>query len=133
MADMANLLRIKIIRGINLAVRDIKSSDPYVILRHGTHYVYDHDTFSMDDKMGDAEFDIKYFMEAIKMNLEGLPDGTVITKVKPDRNNCISEESSIVWREGKVIQNMFLRLRNVECGEIQLQLEQMVAARPKGG
>ncbi|KAH9615491.1 hypothetical protein KSS87_010976 [Heliosperma pusillum] len=164
MADMAILLRIKIIRGINLAIRDFKSSDPYVILQHGTHklktryvrktlnpewneeltlsvmnpydsvklYVYDHDTFSLDDKMGDAEFDIKCFMEAIKMNLEGLPDGTVITKVKPERHNCISEESSIVWMKGKVTQTMFLRLRNVEKGEIQLQIEQMDAASPRG-
>lgn len=149
------LLRIKVKRGVNLAVRDVKSSDPYVIVRLGkqklktriikkslnpewnedlTLYVtdpnepvklqvYDHDTFSLDDKMGDAEFDIRPFLEAIKLNLEGLPDGTVITKVKPDRQNCIAEESSIFWEEGKVIQNMFLRLRNVECGEIELQLQ----------
>lgn len=85
--------------------------------------MYDHDTFSLDDKMGDAEFDIRPFLDAVNMRLEGLPNGTVITKVKPDRKNCIAEESCIVWNEGKVIQNMFLRLRNVECGEIELQLQ----------
>lgn len=153
--NMMGLLRIRIKRGINLAIRDIKSSDPYVIVRLGKQklrtriikkslnpewhedltlcvtdpdepvklFVYDHDTFTPDDKMGDAEFDIKPFLEAVKMNLEGLPDGTIITKVKPNRVNCIAEESSIIWKDGKVTQNMFLRLRNVESGEIELQLQ----------
>ncbi|KAK9699377.1 hypothetical protein RND81_08G170100 [Saponaria officinalis] len=154
MSSILGLLRVKVIRGINLAIRDVKTSDPYVIVRLGKQklktriikkslnpewnddltlcvmdinepvkvYVYDHDTFTMDDKMGDAEFEIKPFMEAIRMKLGGLPDGTIITKVKPDRQNCFAEESRIVWSDGKVIQNMFLRLRNVECGEIELQL-----------
>ena len=86
-------------------------------------FVYDHDTFTPDDKMGDAEFDIKPFLEVVKMNLEGLPDGTIITNVKPNRQNCIAEESAIIWKDGKVTQNMFLRLRNVESGEIELQLQ----------
>ncbi|XP_021766199.1 protein C2-DOMAIN ABA-RELATED 4-like [Chenopodium quinoa] len=148
------LLRIRVKRGINLAVRDVSSSDPYVFVRLGKQklktriirkslnpewnedltlcvtdpnesikiFVYDHDTFSLDDKMGDAEFDISPVLEAVKLNLEGVPDGTVIKKVRPDRQNCIAEESSIVWKDGKVTQNMFLRLRNVECGEIELQL-----------
>ncbi|KAL0381458.1 UNVERIFIED_CONTAM: protein C2-DOMAIN ABA-RELATED 4 [Sesamum angustifolium] len=73
--------------------------------------------------MGDAEFDIKLFLEAVKMHLEDVPSGTIITKVKPTRENCLSEESTIVWENGKVIQHMFLRLRNVECGEIELRLQ----------
>ncbi|XP_057524753.1 protein C2-DOMAIN ABA-RELATED 1-like [Amaranthus tricolor] len=149
------LLRIKIKRGVNLAIRDVNSSDPYVILRLANQklktriikkslnpewnedltlcvadpnepiklYVYDHDTFSLDDKMGDAEFDIRPFLEAVKMNEEGLPNGTIIMKVRPERQNCIAEDSCIVWNDGKLIQNMFLRLRNVECGEIELQLQ----------
>lgn len=35
MDDTLGLLRIHIHRGINLAVRDIRSSDPYVIVRMG--------------------------------------------------------------------------------------------------
>lgn len=85
--------------------------------------VYDHDTFSMDDKMGDAQFDIKPFLEALKMSLVGLPDGTVITKVQPSRSNCLAEESAVVWRDSRVVQDMVLRLRNVECGEVELQLQ----------
>lgn len=85
-------------------------------------HVYDKDTFSLDDKMGDAEFDIGPFIEAVKMRLEGLPNETIVTKVVPSRQNCLAEESHVVWKDGKVFQNMVLRLRHVECGEVELQL-----------
>lgn len=149
------LLRIHVIKGVNLAIRDIRSSDPYVIVRMGRQklktrvveqnvnpewdedltlsiadphlpiklLVYDKDTFSLDDKMGDAEFYITDFLQALRMRLEGVPSGTIITKVQPSRENCLAEESRIVWDNGKVVQNMFLRLRNVERGEIEIQLQ----------
>ncbi|KAM0960619.1 hypothetical protein ACFX2I_025533 [Malus domestica] len=155
MENMMGLLRIHVQRGVNLAVRDMKSSDPYVVVKMGkqklktrvvkrnvnpewderltlsvtepslpiTLSVYDKDTFSFDDKMGDAEFDIALFIQVLRMRLEGLPDGTVITKVQPSRENCLAEESCIIWSNGKLVQNMILRLRNVECGEIELQLQ----------
>lgn len=85
--------------------------------------VYDKDTFTLDDKMGDAELDIRPFLEALRMRLGNVPDGTIITRTKPSRENCLAEESSIVWMEGKVVQNIILRLRNVECGEVEIQLQ----------
>lgn len=85
--------------------------------------VYDRDIFTPDDKMGDAEFDITPFVEAQKMNLGNVPTKTIITKIKPTRENCFAEESPIVWEDGQVIQHMFLRLRNVESGEIELKLQ----------
>ncbi|KAL0431398.1 UNVERIFIED_CONTAM: protein C2-DOMAIN ABA-RELATED 5 [Sesamum radiatum] len=150
MENLLGLLRINVQRGINLAKRDATSSDPYVIVRMGKQKLKtrvvkknvnpewnEELTLSIADpslpvklirspwttKMGDAEFDIKSFLEAVKMHLEDVPSGTIITKVKPTRENCLSEESTIVWENGKVIQHMFLRLRNVECGEIELQLQ----------
>ncbi|KAD4888343.1 hypothetical protein E3N88_20416 [Mikania micrantha] len=84
--------------------------------------VYDRDTFSMDDKMGDAMFDIQPFMEAVRMRLGNLPDGTIITTVKPTRTNCLAEESHVTWTNGKVVQKMVLRLQHVECGEVEIQL-----------
>lgn len=84
--------------------------------------VYDKDVFSYDDKMGDAEFDIKPFLEALKMHLDDLPNETIIATVKPTRTNCIAEESHITWTNGKLIQTMVLRLRNVVSGEIEIQL-----------
>ncbi|XP_022143275.1 protein C2-DOMAIN ABA-RELATED 4-like [Momordica charantia] len=155
MENLMGLLRIHVYRGVNLAVRDVVSSDPYVIFKMGKQklktrvvkqninpewnedltlsiqdpnlpvyvLVYDKDLFSLDDKMGDAEFDVRPFMEAVKMRLNNLPSGTIIRKIQPSRENCLSEESCIVWANGQVIQKMFLRLRNVESGEIELQLQ----------
>ncbi|GAB4840463.1 Arginase, catabolizes arginine to ornithine and urea [Ancistrocladus abbreviatus] len=155
MENVMGLLRIRVRRGINLAVRDVKSSDPYVIVRLGKQklktrvikkslnpkwnddltlcvsdpnqpvklFVYDRDLLSLDDKMGDAEFDVGPLLEAVKTNPQGLPNETIITSVKPTRQNCLSEKSHIIWKDGKIVQNMFLRLRNVECGEVELQLQ----------
>ncbi|XP_074304906.1 protein C2-DOMAIN ABA-RELATED 4-like [Silene latifolia] len=153
--NMLGLLRLTIKRGIDLAIRDVNASDPYIIVRLANQklktrvikktlnpewnedltlyvtdvneplklFVYDHDTLTLDDKMGDAEVDLKPFLESVKMNLEGMADETIVTSIKPDRHNCFIEESNIVWANGKVTQNMFLRLRNVESGEIELQLQ----------
>ncbi|KAK1422101.1 hypothetical protein QVD17_24986 [Tagetes erecta] len=84
--------------------------------------VRDKDTFTKDDKMGNAMFDIHPFLEAIRMRLVDLPNGTIITTVKPTRTNCLAEESPITWTDGKVVQNMILRLQNVPCGEVELQI-----------
>ena len=86
-------------------------------------FVYDKDTFSFDDKMGDAEFEIGPFLGAQNMGLQGLPDGTIVSKVQPNRQNCLAEESKIFFSNGKIVQDMVLRLRNVECGELELQLQ----------
>ncbi|KAH7851075.1 hypothetical protein Vadar_006978 [Vaccinium darrowii] len=155
MENILGLLRIHVQRGVNLAIRDFKSSDPYVVVRLGKQklrtrvvkknlnpewdedltlsivdpntpiklMVFDKDTFSFDDKMGDAEFDLKSLIEVVKMRLDGVASGTIIKRVKPNRENCLSEESCIIWVDGMVVQNMFLRLRNVECGEVELQLQ----------
>ncbi|KAK8914610.1 putative ADP-ribosylation factor GTPase-activating protein AGD11 [Platanthera zijinensis] len=152
---MLGLLRIRVVRGVNLAVRDVRSSDPYLVLRMGNQKlktrvikknlnpewdeeltfsvadpsvpvkleVYDKDTFSLDDPMGDAEFDVQPFFEALKMDLKGADDGTVIRKQVPNRQNCLAEESNIYLVKGKVVQDIVLRLRNVECGEIELKLQ----------
>lgn len=88
--------------------------------------VYDRDTFSLDDKMGDAEFHIAAFLETVGMKMEGgqvPPNGTILRKVIPDRQNCLAEESCIAWENGRLVQDMILRLRNVESGEVEIQLQ----------
>ncbi|GMN28521.1 hypothetical protein TIFTF001_002080 [Ficus carica] len=166
MENWLGLLRIHVKRGVNLAVRDSCSSDPYVVVRMGKQklktrvvkrnvdpewndlltlsvtdpntpvklFVYDKDTFSFDDKMGDAEFEIGPFLKAVKMGfqLQGLPDGVIISKVEANRQNCLAEESKIFLSNGKVVQDMVLRLRNVECGEVELQLQWIDVPSSKG-
>ncbi|XP_018686264.1 protein C2-DOMAIN ABA-RELATED 3-like isoform X2 [Musa acuminata AAA Group] len=122
MEHMMGLLRVRVVRGVNLAYRDARGSDPYVVMRMGGQQVYDKDTFSRDDKMGDAEIDIQPFVEAVKMNFSGLPNGTIIKTLTPNRQNCLAEESAIVWKDDMIVQDVVLRLRNVESGELELQL-----------
>ena len=85
--------------------------------------VYDKDRLSSDDRIGDADIDIGPFLKALKMHLNGLPDDITVSKVQPSSQNCLTEESIIVWSGGKISQNMILRLRNVECGEVEVQLQ----------
>ncbi|KAJ7954253.1 Protein C2-DOMAIN ABA-RELATED like [Quillaja saponaria] len=155
MENLLGLLRLRIKRGINLAVRDTRSSDPYVVVTMGDQKlktrvikdncnpewneeltlsmnnlhtpihltVYDKDTFTVDDKMGEADIDIEPYIEILKMGLTNLPNGCAVKRVLPNRSNCLADESSCVWNNGKIIQEMTLRLRNVECGEVVVQLE----------
>lgn len=151
-------LRIRIIRGINLAIRDIRTSDPYIVLTMGNQKVqtrvikrttnpewneeftftisdpripinltvYDHDRFSKDDAMGEAMVDIAPYMEALKLGsgLEELPVGTAVKKVQPNEENCLVDESKVVWvGKGKMVQEMRIRLKNVERGEVVVQIE----------
>lgn len=93
--------------------------------------MFDKDTF-IDDAMGNAELDIQPLVEVVKMKLQGVPENTVVKKLVPNRQNCLAEESAIRISEGAVKQDMVLRLRNVECGEIELQLEWIDIPGSKG-
>ncbi|CAN6445657.1 unnamed protein product [Victoria cruziana] len=155
MDHIHGLLRIRVIRGVDLAVRDVKSSDPYVVVRMGKQKlktrvikqninpewnenltlsvsdpilpikieVFDKDTFTPDDSMGFAEFDIHPFMDAVKMQDNGVPSNQIYNVVTPNRQNSLAEESCIKCVDGKIVQDLCLRLKNVECGEVELQLE----------
>ena len=93
--------------------------------------VFDKDTF-VDDSMGTAELDIRPLVEVVKMKLQDVADGTVVKKLVPNRQNCLAEESSIYISEGKVKQDLVIRLKNVECGEIELQLQWVDLPGSKG-
>nr|CAD1819102.1 unnamed protein product [Ananas comosus var. bracteatus] len=155
MAHLLGLLKIRVVRGVNLAYRDTRGSDPYVVLSVGSSKVktsvkkrsvspewnedltlsvtdhavpvklevFDKDTFTKDDGMGEAEFDIQPLVEAARMNLEGVPSGTVLKTVEPSRHNCVASQSHITSKDGKAVQDLILRLRNTECGEVELQLQ----------
>ncbi|KAL3830781.1 hypothetical protein ACJIZ3_019583 [Penstemon smallii] len=86
--------------------------------------VYDKDTFTGDDNMGTAKIDIKPLIKCLKMGLQGLPEGTKVDRIQPNSENQLVEESCIIWNKGgKMTQDMILRLSNVECGEIEIQIE----------
>ncbi|CAK9180279.1 unnamed protein product [Ilex paraguariensis] len=86
--------------------------------------VFDKDTFTEDDTMGEAEIDIKPYLDCLNMGVQGsLPTGTKVGRVQPNSENCLADESCIVWNSGKIIQDMRLRLRSTECGEVEVQIE----------
>jgi hypothetical protein len=85
--------------------------------------VFDKDTFTKDDSMGDAEFGILDFVEAAKHDLSYVSDGTVMKTIHPEKTNCLATESHITWKDGKVSQDIALRLRNTDTGELVLHLQ----------
>nr|CCW28844.1 putative C2 domain contatining protein [Arachis ipaensis] len=168
MDSILGLLKLRIKKGINLAVRDTSSSDPYVVANIGEQKlktkvikdncnpewneelilsikdintpinllklfalksviknktIYDKDTLSSDDKMGEAIIELRPYLQCLVMGLERLPDGCVVKRIQPNRVNCLAEESSCIWQEGTIIQEMILRLKNVECGELVCEIE----------
>ncbi|XP_047096416.1 GTPase activating protein 1 [Lolium rigidum] len=163
LGHLVGLLRVRVLRGVNLAIRDLRSSDPYIVIRMGKQKlktrvvrksvnpewndeltlsiedptllikldVFDKDTF-FDDPMGNAELDIRPLVEVVRMRLQGVEDNTVVKKLVPNRQNCLAEESAIYMSEGAVKQDVVLKLRNVECGEIELQLQWIDIPGAKG-
>lgn len=157
MEGVIGILKLRVKRGINLAVRDTKSSDPYLLAsldgqKTKTRVVkgncdpewndeltltlrdpkapiniavYDKDKFSNDDNMGVAEIDVKPYIKCLQrcLELKNLPSGTKLDRVQPQKSNNLADESFIVWENGKIVQDMVLRLREVECGEVLIQIE----------
>ncbi|XP_074277948.1 protein C2-DOMAIN ABA-RELATED 7-like [Silene latifolia] len=86
--------------------------------------IFDKDTFTEDDKMGDATIDIKPYIECLQMGLGELPIGTAVKKIQPNDHNCLADESQVIWTgRGRMVQDMVLKLRNVDTGKLQIQLE----------
>lgn len=158
MVEFIGLLKVKIIKGINLAIRDMLSSDPYVVLTLGQQTaqttivksnlnpvwneelmlsvpqsygpvkmkVFDHDTFSADDIMGEAEIDIQPLItSAMAFGDAGMFGNMQIGKWLKSHDNALVDDSIINIVDGKVKQEVMLKLQNVESGEIELELEWM--------
>ena len=68
--------------------------------------------------MGDANLDLQPFMDALNMVWDGIPDGALLKSVEPGRGNCLDTESSVMYKNRKVVQGVILRLRKVESGEL---------------
>lgn len=158
MVEFIGVLKIKVVKGTNLAVRDMLSSDPYVILTLGQQtvqssviksnlnpvwneelmlsvpqrygplrvQVYDHDTFSADDIMGEAEVDIQPLItSAMAYGDPGMFGDMQIGKWLKSHDNALIDDSTINIVEGRVKQDLALKLQNVESGELNLELEWM--------
>lgn len=156
MVEFIGILQVKVVRGRRLAVRDMLSSDPYVVLTVGKQkaktsviksnlnpvwneelklsvpqdygplklQVFDHDLFSADDIMGEAEVDLQPLITSAMAfgDPDSLSDMQIGRWLK-SHDNALVEDSSVRIVDGKVKQEMSLKLQNVESGEIDLELE----------
>ncbi|KAL2930453.1 ADP-ribosylation factor GTPase-activating protein AGD12 [Bienertia sinuspersici] len=158
MVEFIGVLKVKVGKGTNLAVRDMLSSDPYVVLNLGQQTVqtsvvksnlnpiwneelmlsvpqqygavklkvFDHDTFSADDIMGEAELDIQPLITSAMAYGDPTMFGNMqIGKWLKSNDNALVEDSIINIVDGKVRQEMQLKLQNVESGELELEVEWM--------
>ncbi|WOL12337.1 ADP-ribosylation factor GTPase-activating protein AGD12 [Canna indica] len=156
MREFIGDLKVVVRRGSNLAVRDMFSSDPYVVLTLGEQkaqttvkksdlnpvwneelkfsvpqsygalklQVYDQDVFSADDIMGEAEIDLQPMITAA--TTFGDPEllgNMQIGKWLKTNDNALINDSIVNIADGKVKQEVFLKLQNVESGQIELDLE----------
>lgn len=86
--------------------------------------VYDHDMFSADDIMGEAEIDIQPMItSAMAFGDAGMFSDMQIGKWLKSYDNALIEDSIVNIVDGKVKQDLWLRLQNVESGEVELELE----------
>ena len=86
--------------------------------------VFDHDTFSADDIMGEVEIDIQPLItSAMAFGNAGILGDMQIGKWLKSHDNALLEDSIVNINNGKVTQYVTLKLQNVESGEIDLRIE----------
>ncbi|KAL2898325.1 putative ADP-ribosylation factor GTPase-activating protein AGD11 [Bienertia sinuspersici] len=156
MIEFIGLIKVNVVRGTNLAIRDMVSSDPYVILCLGQQsvktrviknnlnpvwneklmlsipdcvpplklLVYDKDTFTTDDFMGQAEIDIEPLVTAARDLERSTQNETAeLGKWEASNENTLVSDSIISLVNGAVKQQLSIRLQNVERGVLELELE----------
>ncbi|CAN7109359.1 unnamed protein product, partial [Brassica rapa subsp. narinosa] len=156
MVEFIGLLKVTLKKGTNLAVRDMRTSDAYVVLTLGQQtaqstvmksnlnpvwneelmlsvphdygsvklQVFDYDTFSADDIMGEAGIDIQPLITSVMAFGDPEMFGDMqIGKWLKSCDNALIEDSIINIVDGKVKQEVHIKLQNVESGELELELE----------
>eukprot|EP00257_Ricinus_communis_P024606 XP_025012020.1 probable ADP-ribosylation factor GTPase-activating protein AGD11 isoform X2 [Ricinus communis] len=156
MVEFVGLIKVNVVKGTNLAVRDVVTSDPYVILSLGHQsvrtrviknnlnpvwneslmlsipdhipalkvLVYDKDTFTTDDFMGEAEIDIQPLVAAAKAyETSTINEPMQLGKWVASKDNTLLKDGIITLLDGKVKQEISLRLQNVERGVLEIELE----------
>ncbi|KAI3800702.1 hypothetical protein L1987_28796 [Smallanthus sonchifolius] len=158
MVEFVGMIKVNVVSGTNLAIRDVRSSDPYVMLSLGNQSmktrviknnlnpvwneklmfsipsdipplkvnVFDKDKFSTDDFMGKAEIDIRPLVSAAKAFENGIANGPSKQLEKMDDGkykNTLVNDGMITAAEGKIKQDIALKLQNVESGELQIEIE----------
>lgn len=86
--------------------------------------VFDHDVISSDDIMGEAEVDLQPMIAgAMAFGDPDLLADMQIGKWLKSDDNALINDSLVNIIDGKVIQEVSLRLQRVECGELDMELQ----------
>jgi stromal membrane-associated protein len=86
--------------------------------------VFDHDFLSRDDKMGEAEIDLQPMISsATAFGDPDLLSDMQIGKWLKSPDNALARDSAVNVIDGKVKQEVSLKLQNVESGDVDLELE----------
>ncbi|KAF8760541.1 hypothetical protein HU200_010053 [Digitaria exilis] len=95
--------------------------------------VFDWDRFKYDDKMGHAYLDLQPVTAATKLRraLQLTEGETKLRKVAPDVDNCLFSDSFVTYANGAVMLDAWLRLRNVESGELFITVKWIEAEDTK--
>nr|GEU43931.1 retrovirus-related Pol polyprotein from transposon TNT 1-94 [Tanacetum cinerariifolium] len=128
MEGVLGLLKLQVKRGINLAVRDTKTSDPYLVAsldnqKTKTKVIKGNCNPVWNDELTLTMKDPKDPIHIAVYDNNNLPNGTKLERVHPKKNNYLADQSCIVWENGKIVQDTVLRLRDVECCEVVIQIE----------
>lgn len=86
--------------------------------------VYDKDKFKTDDFMGEAEIDIQPLVAAAKAYEDSTINESIqLGKWIASKDNTLVKDGIIYLTDGKVKQEISLRLQNVERGVLEIELE----------
>lgn len=86
--------------------------------------VYDKDTFTTDDFMGEAEIDIQPLVAAAKAyEASTITEPMQLGKWVASKDNTLVKDGIITLVDGRVKQDISLRLQNVERGVLEIELE----------
>ncbi|CAN1151524.1 Protein C2-DOMAIN ABA-RELATED 4 [Linum perenne] len=82
--------------------------------------------------MGEVSIDLKPYVEAHRIGAKNLPNGCCLKIVQPTEHNFLADESRITWHDGRLLQDMTLKLQHVKSGEIDVQIEWLDVPGCKG-
>lgn len=86
--------------------------------------VYDKDTFSTDDFMGEAEIDIHPLLTAARAcERSTISEPMQLGKWVASKENTLAKDGIITLEDGKIRQEISLKLQNVERGVLEMELE----------
>jgi len=157
MGDAFGVLKVIIVHGKRLVIRDFTSSDPYVVVKVGNQSaktkvinsclnpvwneeltfsikesinelkleVFDKDRFKSDDKMGHAYLSLQPIISSSKLKraLQLTSGETKLRKMAPETDNCLLDDSFVTYINGEIVQDVRLRLCDVESGELFVTLK----------